>query len=206
MAKSNEQIIRYRHLYQTFDTAEEAFENFNTTLEDNKFEQKRVFKEYLESGKATQKLLLDNSNGCQTLIQTRTFETEEILEELKSKRDRSNLMFRAVTEIFNDWEIDISKAVINFSNYYLFTENFLDKVFPDSTTNQYVRSANSDKFKNSLDNFLIKIADKPPTNLPDNKDEDSFKGVFTEKFSEDDLETEPLLALKKHIDKIYDTF
>tara|TARA_B100001939_G_scaffold315411_1_gene300531 strand:- start:79 stop:666 length:588 start_codon:yes stop_codon:yes gene_type:complete len=191
----HKQIIKYRHFWDTFKDADAAFENLLTQTLDTK-----VFGDYLKDGTASRELSLEESNGCQTLIDTRMFSDSDIYQEYRFKKTKSQAILVFAKNFCNGWDTDLKGSNLPKHNLEEWTNfNILKEISHDSylinpenihdlTSFKYIESEKSKEFKTRINDIFKKIQDTPPTNV-DNSDT-TFEGV-----------SEQMKFLKKVINK-----
>lgn len=178
----HEQIIKYRHFWDTFKDADAAFENLLTQTLDTK-----VFGDFLKDGTASRELTLEESNGCQTLIDTRAFKDFDTYQLYRFKKTKSQAIVTLAKNFCNGWNTDLKGSNFPKNMYREWTNfNILKEISPDSylsnpdnlddmTSFKYVESEKSKEFKTRINDIFKKIQDTPPTNVDES--DTTFVGI-----------------------------
>ena len=157
-------MIKYRNFWNTFETAEEAFKNLEEGRSQNITTRFNIF---LKNNDVSRSLELDNSFGCQTLLDIRKFNNRESFKRWRLSKNKQQGMLMFINTFTTGWQTYVPSLPMHRIPWNWSDNDMLRQVQLDE---------NIESLKLRLNNIFKKLDHIPPTNVP-NSDKDIFIGI-----------------------------
>ncbi len=184
----HKQIVKYRHFWDKFEDAESALENLLSNATESK-----PFSKFVEDGNASREVELEEVDGVQTLIDTRSFKDFETYQAYRTTKTRTQAKLVLADNFCNGWNTNVkNNRWVNKDDDRIggsidgpYEQNddkdmsewqsaeFLTELAPESQwmeypgtgiTFIYTASDRSKLFKQRLNDIHDRLMDTPPTN------------------------------------------